>query len=80
MLHWRLPIDYRSANLIVDLRIDETRQIPPVPIHRGLVEFRSCLPRCIGEDPDISGDADESAPVRFLTAPTGPGAKVFIYF
>ena len=37
-----------------------------------LVESRS-------EDPDVSGDADESAPVRLKTAPTG-GAKVSIYF
>ena len=45
-----------------------------------LVESRSASllsacrsPDAIGEDPDISGDADESAPVRLETAPTGLG-------
>ena len=47
---------------MVNFRINDTRQIPPVPIHRGLVE-----------------DADESAPVRLETAPTGGQKCSFIF-
>ncbi len=49
--------------------------VPRIPIRSGhsdiseLVESRS-------EDPDRSGDADESAPVRLETAPTGPGENI----